>query len=145
MTIKIYGSSQFTSTGRVLITLFEKHIEDFEIVDIDLFKGEHRTPEFLISQKVEQLQGDDALVATSTVKLGVVLDVYEKRLGETEYLAGDFFSLADLSHITFAWFLIHLAHHSALFNSRPHVKAWIDKLFSRPSTQKWLKLAGLVS
>ncbi|KAG6556904.1 hypothetical protein Mapa_001319 [Marchantia paleacea] len=41
-------------------------------------------------------------------KFEAVLDVYEKRLSESKYLAGDFFSLADLSHITYTYYFIEL-------------------------------------
>ncbi|KAL2611893.1 hypothetical protein R1flu_023585 [Riccia fluitans] len=214
MTITIHGSPKSTCTGRVLLTLYEKEVQDFELVEIDLSKGEHKSPEFLKHQPfgqipyvvkgelelyesraiarsvaewfpnqgtslygttahekalVEQwleveaqnynppistivfhlvfapmfgLTADEAVVAAQTAKLESVLDIYEKRLSETKYLAGDFFSLADLSHITYSFYLIKIAQKGAIYDSRPHVKAWIDSLFARPSTQKWLKLAG---
>ncbi|KAL3682899.1 hypothetical protein R1sor_000921 [Riccia sorocarpa] len=214
MTIKLHGSAMSTCTGRVLITLFEKEVEDYELVEVDLSKGEHKSPEFLKHQPFGQIpylvhgdlelfesraiargvadwyakQGtplygstaheraqveqwleveaqnynpsissivfqivfapmfgkstDEAVVAAETAKLESVLDIYEKRLSEKKYLAGDFFSLADLSHITYSYYLIKLAGKGAIYDSRPHVKAWIEGLFARPATQKWLKLAG---
>ncbi|KAL3683353.1 hypothetical protein R1sor_001375 [Riccia sorocarpa] len=213
MAIKIYGGAKSTCTGRVLITLFEKEV-DYELVEIDLSKGEHKSPEFLKHQPFGQIpyvvheglelyesraiarsvaewyakQGsalygstahekaqveqwleveaqnynpaisslvfqlvfapwfgkttDEAVVAAQTAKLESVLDIYEKRLSEKKYLAGDFFSLADLSHITYSYYFIKIAGKGAIYDSRPHVKAWIDGIFARPSTQKWLKLAG---
>lgn len=48
MTIKIYdGMAGFTSTGRVLATLFEKGVTDFEFVKVDIFGGEQKNPEYL--------------------------------------------------------------------------------------------------
>jgi hypothetical protein len=45
MVVKVYGPT-YGSPKRVLVCLFEKEIE-FEAVDIDLFKGEHKKPDFL--------------------------------------------------------------------------------------------------
>lgn len=45
MVVKVFGPT-YGSPKRVLVCLFEKEVE-FETVDIDLFKGEHKQPEFL--------------------------------------------------------------------------------------------------
>ncbi|TKY46767.1 Glutathione S-transferase F9 [Spatholobus suberectus] len=42
------------------------------------------------------LPSDPKVIQESEEKLGKVLDIYEERLSKTKYLAGDFFSLADL-------------------------------------------------
>ncbi|KAI3709877.1 hypothetical protein L2E82_39645 [Cichorium intybus] len=42
---------------------------------------------------------DEQVIKESEEKLGKVLDIYEDRLSESRYLAGDFFSLAVLSHL----------------------------------------------
>ncbi|KAL5983819.1 hypothetical protein ACLOJK_017914 [Asimina triloba] len=78
---------------------------------------------------------DDELVETSTVKLEKVLDVYEERLSKTQYLAGDFYSLADLNHIPYVHYLTKTpkAH---VISSRPHVNAWWERIASRPATKK---------
>lgn len=44
--IRIYGLKQATCTQRVLLTLEELGL-DYELKDIDLKKGEHKTPEYL--------------------------------------------------------------------------------------------------
>ncbi|CAA2990170.1 glutathione S-transferase F9-like, partial [Olea europaea subsp. europaea] len=41
------------------------------------------------------------LIQESEEKLHKVLDIYEERLSKNKYLAGDFFSLADLGHLPF--------------------------------------------
>ena len=45
MVVKVYGPT-YASPKRVLVCLVEKEIE-FETVDVDLFKGENKEPEFL--------------------------------------------------------------------------------------------------
>lgn len=50
MVVKVYGPS-YASPKRVLVCLVEKEIE-FETIPIDLFKGEHKDPEFLKLQVI---------------------------------------------------------------------------------------------
>ncbi len=47
MTIKVYGNKKSTCTQRVVLALHEKEIFDYELVTVDLQKGEHKRPEFL--------------------------------------------------------------------------------------------------
>ncbi|KAJ4975101.1 hypothetical protein NE237_000207 [Protea cynaroides] len=170
MVVKVIGPPYASCLRKVLVCLIEKEVE-FEIIPIDLLKGEQKNPEFLklqpfgvvpviqdgdytlyesraimryYSEKyksqgtdllgktleekglVEQwletegqnfhppiyilimrlvfhpklgLPIDDKIVKESEEKLEKVLDIYEERLSKSKYLAGNFFSLADLSHI----------------------------------------------
>ncbi|KAF8007748.1 hypothetical protein BT93_K1672 [Corymbia citriodora subsp. variegata] len=52
------------------------------------------------------LTSDLKLIKESEDKLCKVLDIYEERLSKSKYLAGDFFSLADLSHLPFTQYLM---------------------------------------
>ncbi|XP_074570171.1 putative glutathione S-transferase GSTF1 [Curcuma longa] len=79
---------------------------------------------------------DEKVVEENSEKLGKVLDVYEARLSQTKYLAGDFFSFADLSHYPVTHFVIKVPQVAALFAARPHVKAWWESLESRPAVKK---------
>ncbi|KAK1280032.1 putative glutathione S-transferase GSTF1 [Acorus gramineus] len=78
---------------------------------------------------------DEKVVEENAAKLEKVLDVYEERLSKSKYLAGDFFSLADLSHFPY----IHrfmLTPKATLITSRPHVNAWWEAISSRPAVKK---------
>ncbi|PKU75100.1 probable glutathione S-transferase GSTF1 [Dendrobium catenatum] len=81
---------------------------------------------------------DEKVVAAEAEKLGKVLDVYEAKLSKTKFLAGDFYSLADLHHLSYVHYLITSTPHGSLFHSRPHVKAWWDAISSRPASKKVL-------
>ncbi|KAK8966316.1 putative glutathione S-transferase GSTF1 [Platanthera guangdongensis] len=85
---------------------------------------------------------DEKAAAAEAEKLGKVLDVYEVKLSKTKYLAGDFYSLADLHHLSYGHYLIAATPHGSLIHSRPHVKAWWDRITSRPASKK--AAAGLV-
>ncbi|XP_047069522.1 probable glutathione S-transferase GSTF1 [Lolium rigidum] len=75
------------------------------------------------------------VVDESVDKLKKVLEVYEARLSEHEYLAGNFISSADLSHFPFTCRFMETPY-ASLFDSFPSVKAWWEKLMLRPSMKK---------
>ncbi len=45
--MKLYGIASSTCTGRVLLSLFEKEVEDFELWIVNVRKGEGKKPEYL--------------------------------------------------------------------------------------------------
>ncbi|KDP28123.1 hypothetical protein JCGZ_13894 [Jatropha curcas] len=78
---------------------------------------------------------DEAIIDTNIEKLRKVLDIYEERLSCSKYLAGDFFSLADLHHLPYTYYLMKTSAASVI-NERPRVKAWWDDISSRPAFKK---------
>ncbi|KAL6884671.1 hypothetical protein ACP4OV_010607 [Aristida adscensionis] len=68
-------------------------------------------------------------------KLRKVLDVYETRLAEHPYLAGDFLSFADLSHFPYTYYFMETPY-ASLFDAYPRVKAWWESIAARPSAKK---------
>ncbi|XP_058082729.1 glutathione S-transferase F13-like [Magnolia sinica] len=81
---------------------------------------------------------DDQVVEANVEKLAMVLDVYEERLSKSKYLAGDFYSLADLHHIPYIHYFMKTPK-ASLISSRRHVKAWWDDISSRPATKKMME------
>lgn len=82
---------------------------------------------------------DDAVVKEQEEALGKVLDVYEARLAESKHLGCDCFTLADLHHLPTMMFLMG-TRAKALFESRPHVRAWSADIMARPAWQKVLAM-----
>ncbi|GAB4829805.1 hypothetical protein Ancab_019459 [Ancistrocladus abbreviatus] len=78
---------------------------------------------------------DQSIIKANVDKLGKVLDIYESRLSTTKYLAGDFFSLADMHHLPYTHYLMQTTF-SKLVTSRPHLKAWWEDTSLRPSFKK---------
>uniref|UniRef100_A0A0D9V124 glutathione transferase n=1 Tax=Leersia perrieri TaxID=77586 RepID=A0A0D9V124_9ORYZ len=78
---------------------------------------------------------DKKIVEANLEKLKKALEVYEARLCSSRYLAGDFISLADLSHFPMAHYLLATPHASVL-DAYPHVKSWIAGLLQRPSVRR---------
>ncbi|KAF9664158.1 hypothetical protein SADUNF_Sadunf17G0127000 [Salix dunnii] len=87
-------------------------------------------------------EGDSDLVKTLEEKLEKVLDVYEKRLSRSRYLAGESFTLADLSHMPATRYLISEAGLGHLVKDRKKLNAWWEDISSRPSWKKLIDLAG---
>ncbi|XP_057441370.1 glutathione S-transferase F9-like [Lotus japonicus] len=210
MAVKVYGPS-CAAAKRVLVVLIVKAIE-FEVVPVDVFKGEHKDPEYLKLQPfgvvpvikdgdytlyesraimryyaekyrsqgidllgktieerglveqwleveahnfhppaydltihilVPQLAGitpDQKVIEESEAKLVNVLNIYEERLSKSKYLAGDFFSLADISHLPFTDYIVNNMGKEHLIKERKHVSAWWDDISNRPSWKKVLEL-----
>ncbi|GLB40771.1 putative glutathione [Lyophyllum shimeji] len=53
MVLKLYGHPLFTCSQRVAVVLLEKQVP-FELVEVDVAKGEHKTPKFLERQPFGQ-------------------------------------------------------------------------------------------
>uniref|UniRef100_A0A0E0MAB2 glutathione transferase n=1 Tax=Oryza punctata TaxID=4537 RepID=A0A0E0MAB2_ORYPU len=81
-------------------------------------------------QKVEEMQ---QLFEKSRKELSKVLDIYEQRLEEAEYLAGDKFTLADLSHLPNADRLAADPRTLRMLQSRRNVSRWWADISGRES------------
>ena len=44
--VKVYGPPMSTAVSRVLACLYEKNV-DFQLISINMSKGEHKKPDFL--------------------------------------------------------------------------------------------------
>ncbi|KAK8654328.1 hypothetical protein V6N13_128299 [Hibiscus sabdariffa] len=82
---------------------------------------------------------DAAVVEENETQLGKVLDVYETRLTQSKYLASDNFTLADLYHLPNIQYLLATPA-KKLFESRPHVDAWVKEITARPAWSKVLAM-----
>ncbi|KAK1295978.1 Glutathione S-transferase F11 [Acorus calamus] len=83
---------------------------------------------------------DFDLVERSKTTLLEVLDVYDKRLGESEYLAGEDFTLADLSHLPNAHHIVHSTDKGHLIKSKKNVSRWWEAISNRPSWKRVIEL-----
>uniref|UniRef100_A0A9Q0FCA4 glutathione transferase n=1 Tax=Turnera subulata TaxID=218843 RepID=A0A9Q0FCA4_9ROSI len=85
------------------------------------------------------LPQDTAAIEELEAKVDKVLDVYEKRLAESKYLAGDSFTLVDLHHLPNISALMRTPG-KKLLDARPHVSKWAADITSRPA---WAKVLAL--
>ncbi|KZV39304.1 glutathione S-transferase PARB-like [Dorcoceras hygrometricum] len=76
------------------------------------------------------MPADDVVVEENLSLLSKVLDVYEARLTQSKYLAGNSYTLADLNHLPTLSYLME-TRAKAVFYSRPHVRAWCENILER--------------
>ncbi|XP_057500040.1 glutathione S-transferase F12-like [Actinidia eriantha] len=85
-------------------------------------------------------RSDLALVHNCENKLEKVLDIYEERLSKSNYLAGDSFTLADLSHLPAIRYLMNEAGLGHMVRNRKSVNSWWMDISSRLAWKKVMKL-----
>ncbi|XVF20456.1 hypothetical protein REPUB_Repub12eG0002000 [Reevesia pubescens] len=86
--------------------------------------------------------GDLALAHSCEQKLEKVFDIYDQRLSNSTYLAGDSFTLADLTHLPSIRYLVKDASMGHLVEQRKHVNAWWEAISNRSAWKKLMKLAN---
>ena len=79
---------------------------------------------------------DESIIDQNLEKLKKLLDVYEAQLTKHRYLARDFLSLVDLSHVPETHYFKLMPCAAAVFDSYPRVRAWLEYLFARPAIEK---------
>ncbi|KAJ4837476.1 hypothetical protein Tsubulata_013190 [Turnera subulata] len=86
------------------------------------------------------LPTDTGVVEESEAKLSKILDVYEARLKQCKYLAGEDFTLADLHHTPTVSYLVQIPSSRKLIDSHPHVSSWVADITTGPA---WAKVLAL--
>ncbi|KAL6601654.1 hypothetical protein ACP70R_044874 [Stipagrostis hirtigluma subsp. patula] len=86
----------------------------------------------------EEDDGDD--IDMHTRKLEEVLEVYEQRLSDSEFLAGNKFTLADLVHLPNSHYITASDKFLYLYDSRKNVRRWWDSISTRDSWQQVLRV-----
>ena len=88
-------------------------LEQAAMVDVWLEVEAHQLSPLVLAIVLECIvapfygrERNQAIVDENVEKLKKVLEVYEARLSQSKYLAGDFLSLADLSHFTMMHYLM---------------------------------------
>jgi glutathione S-transferase len=207
MVLKIYGMRASTFTQKVLCTLHELRVYDYEFNTVDVMTNDHKSEEFLKMQPFGLIPciNDDGLVLFESTaicrylvqkyqtteneliptdlkayglfeqaayvessnytphvcaiavecffvpwkggqtnqekvkhhveQLTKVLDIYEHILSKQTYIGGDKFTLADILHFPYTSLVIDRCGYGKLFEERPLVKEWWNKIYNRPSWQ----------
>jgi glutathione S-transferase len=77
---------------------------------------------------------DMEVVSNCKDELEKVLDIYNDRLKYSKYIAGNTFTIADISHIPYTNYLIKTSPEmKELFKNKRHVYHWWKKISLRPS------------
>ncbi|CAG8831059.1 38727_t:CDS:2 [Gigaspora margarita] len=83
---------------------------------------------------------DPEVIKQAREELAKVLDVYEKLLEGKEYLNGEY-SLADIAPCPSTYYVYGTVTHSDLWDNRPNVKNWWNRLCNRDAIKKSLEEA----
>ncbi|XP_027078203.1 glutathione S-transferase F12 [Coffea eugenioides] len=83
---------------------------------------------------------DFKLVQKFADNLDKVLDVYEERLSKSKYLAGDYYTIADMCHLPGITFLLTDNGLGHLIRERKNVNSWWNDISSRPAWKRVLEL-----
>ncbi|KAL8215086.1 hypothetical protein R6Q57_004535 [Mikania cordata] len=83
---------------------------------------------------------DFDLVQNCEKKLEQVFDIYEQHLSKNSHLAGDRFTLADMSHLPGIRYLMNECGLSHMVRDRKNVNLWWNDISSRPAWKKVMQL-----
>jgi len=78
---------------------------------------------------------DPAAIAAARSAIETPLDVIDRALAGTPYLAGDAFTLADIHWMPYLEYLQHTGE-GAPIDNRPNLAAWWKRISARPAWQK---------
>ncbi|KAG2050278.1 thioredoxin-like protein [Suillus hirtellus] len=162
--VKLYGAPTVsTCTRLVALILKEKNIP-YELIQVNMAKSEHKAASFIAIQpfgEVPYIDDDGFILYESRAiarylikkypnqgtplineeRIGELLktlqeklDVYEVILSKQKYLAGDFLTLADLTHLPYGT-VFYTSGFAEVFDSRPNLARWWKDVSNRPA---WL-------
>ncbi|XP_052148932.1 glutathione S-transferase F11-like [Oryza glaberrima] len=88
------------------------------------------------------IPADEARIAENERKLQQMLNVYDEILAKNKYLAGDEFTLADLSHLPNSHYIVNARspRGKKLFTSKKHVARWYEEISNRASWKQVVKM-----
>ncbi|GKV31512.1 hypothetical protein SLEP1_g40195 [Rubroshorea leprosula] len=89
----------------------------------------------MLVNPINGMPSDDKIIEAEVEKLGKVLDVYEERLSKFKYLAGDYYTLADLHHIPYLVYLMRSRRPSRV-TSPSLCEFMVDDFSTRSATVK---------
>jgi glutathione S-transferase len=90
---------------------------------------------------LKDVNPDEARIAENEKKLQNMLGVYDETLSKHNYLAGDEFTLADLSHLPNSHYIVNSSDRGRkLFTAKKHVAKWYEKIASRESWRQVVKM-----
>ncbi|KAI4305956.1 hypothetical protein L6164_029281 [Bauhinia variegata] len=139
-----YYAEKYKSQG---VELLGKTIEERGLVEqwLDVEATNFDPPIYnlanqLMFSPIVGITPNPKLIEESEAKLESVLNIYEERLSKSKYLAGDFFSLADISHLPFLDYLVNYMGKEYMVKDRKHVSGWWGDISSKPSWKKVIQL-----
>ena len=79
---------------------------------------------------------DESKVPELTQKLNAYLAILDKQLSKHAFIAGEDYTLADISFLSYFHYLVSVPQFANAFDSFPHLKKWWQVVSTRPN---WVK------
>jgi glutathione S-transferase len=95
--------------------------------------------EKLFKQMLNLGEPNEEVVQESLDKLHLCLDVFNNHLENQDYLAGNEFTIADISCIPYTYKMLELGYKD-MYKKYPNVYKWIKRIIHRESVKKVLDL-----
>lgn len=92
----------------------------------------------IVAEKVFKKTNNEQVIKENLDALEKVLDVYEKRLGSQAYIGGDTYSIADISHIPYAYMLLKAGVKEPI-KARQNVYNWLKRIMRRDAVRDVLE------
>jgi GST-like protein len=86
-------------------------------------------------------QGNDYSAGRYTSELKRLYELLEQRLGQTKFLGGEEYSIADIA--TFPWTRNHDAH-GVKWDDHPNLARWFNTIAERPAVKKAIEKIGVI-
>lgn len=83
----------------------------------------------------EEYTEDKEMLEREIVNLEKVLDVYEVELSKRDYISGSEYTIADISHIPYAYHLLKCGYKD-VFKKRSNVYNWLKRIMKRDAVKK---------
>lgn len=143
-----YGDRTLFESRSILRYIAKNNLEIEDLLgdtDSDLWlevESQHFNPPAskIVYEKVfkkwfdETQKPDEDVLLESVKELEKVLDIYEERLGNHNYISGDNYTIADISHIPYINQLLRCGY-KELFKSRTNVYKWVKRIIKRENVQ----------
>ncbi|KAG0590539.1 hypothetical protein KC19_1G107500 [Ceratodon purpureus] len=93
--------------------------------------------EYYLAYYEEKRPVREEVIAPLRARLEKFFDRVEARLSKSKFLAGEYYTMADMNIAPSLWHIMNFE--PELITSRKHVKAWYEILTSRPTFKKMLE------
>ena len=140
-----YVAEKFDKTGKLYPADARKRavIEQWISVETSYYNAaEKLVGELFFKPVFFKLQPDATVVAAEDVRLHEALAVLNKRLGESKYLAGEDFTVADIVYMPYTDYLLQISQYANVLDKYENVTRWWKDISGRSAWKKVVALAA---
>ena len=140
-----YIAEKFDKTGKLYPSDARKRavIEQWISVETSYFNAAEKiVVELFFKPIFYKAEPDTTVVAAEDVRLHEVLAVLNKRLGESKYIGGEDFTVADIVYMPYTAYLLQTKEYANVFDKYENVARWWKDVSGRASWQKIVAISA---